>query len=80
MFKENYTKIFQGSFIITNRIISELENNNISPLIKNEIESGRLAGFGVVDSHPISVYVFKDEIHSNQSEMTKQDLLKITAF
>ncbi|MBT3442443.1 MAG: DUF2007 domain-containing protein [Flavobacteriaceae bacterium] len=62
MFKENYTKIFQGSFIITNRIISELENNNISPLIKNEIESGRLAGFGVVDSHPISVYVFKDEI------------------
>jgi hypothetical protein len=62
MFKENYTKIFQGSFIITNRIVSELENNNISPLIKNEIESGRLAGFGVVDSHPISVYVFKDEI------------------
>ena len=62
MFKENYTKIFQGSFIITNRIISELENNNTSPLIKNEIESGRLAGFGVVDSHPISVYVFKDEI------------------
>tara|TARA_B110000196_G_scaffold173110_1_gene148623 strand:- start:2562 stop:2798 length:237 start_codon:yes stop_codon:yes gene_type:complete len=62
MFKKNYTKIFQGSFIITNRIISELENNNISPLIKNEIESGRLAGFGVVDSHPISVYVFKDEI------------------
>ncbi|HIF83961.1 MAG TPA: DUF2007 domain-containing protein [Flavobacteriaceae bacterium] len=62
MFKENYSKIFQGSFIITNRIISELENNNISPLIKNEIESGRLAGFGVVDSHPISVYVFKDEI------------------
>lgn len=62
MLKENYTKIFQGSFIITNRIISELENNNISPLIKNEIESGRLAGFGVVDSHPISVYVFKDEI------------------
>lgn len=62
MFKENYSKIFQGSFIITNRIISELENNNISPIIKNEIESGRLAGFGVVDSHPISVYVFKDEI------------------
>ena len=62
MFKENYSKIFQGSFIITNRIISELENNNISPLIKDEIESGRLAGFGVVDSHPISVYVFKDEI------------------
>ena len=59
---KHYTKIFQGSFIITNRIISELENNNISPLIKNEIESGRLAGFGVVDSHPISVYVFKDEI------------------
>jgi|TARA_B100001105_G_scaffold103884_1_gene83315 hypothetical protein len=62
MFKKNYTKIFQGSFIIANRFISELENNNISPIIKNEIESGRLAGFGVVDSHPISVYVFKDEI------------------
>ena len=59
---KNYIKIFEGSFIVSNRLVNELQNINIFPIIKNEIESARLAGFGLVGLNSISVYVFKDEV------------------
>ncbi len=46
MHDSDYIKIFTGSFVITKLIISRLEEIGISPVIKDEAESGRLAGFG----------------------------------
>ncbi len=59
-----YTKIYAGSFIIVQRLVSELENNGISPIIKDETESGRLAGFGA------SIQGFQ-EVFVNNDELTK---------
>ena len=46
--KINYHKIFSGQIIEVIKIKSDLEKVNIFPIVKNENESARLAGFGVI--------------------------------
>ena len=41
-----HIKIFSETPIIINRLRSLLEEQNIGSLVKNQFESGRLAGFG----------------------------------
>ncbi len=43
---QGYINIFTGSSILTTRIKSLLEEQGITGIIKDEMESGRLAGFG----------------------------------
>lgn len=45
MIESNYTKIYTGNFIITQLIVDRLQEKGISAVIKDESESGRLAGF-----------------------------------
>ena len=66
MTDSNYIKIFTGSFIIAQQLVNELQNVNISPIIKDESESGRLAGFGSPISDLQEVYVHKDEAVKSQ--------------
>ncbi len=40
-----YTKIFTGNFILVTKITLLLEEQNIKFIIRDESESGRLAGF-----------------------------------
>lgn len=63
MSDSNYTKIFTGSFITVQRIVSDLEKIDISPVIKDQTESARLAGFGggIVPGFQ-EVFVHKDEL------------------
>ena len=44
-----YIKLYQGSFIVVQMMRRHLENQDIKPIIKDESESARLAGFGVSD-------------------------------
>ena len=46
MSTSEYTKVYNGNFILVTRIKSELENIGIIPIIKDEGESQRLAGYG----------------------------------
>ncbi|MFD1613571.1 putative signal transducing protein [Gelatiniphilus marinus] len=62
MLNSNYIKIFTGSFITVQRIISELEKTGIIPVVKDESESGRLAGFGPSFPGQQELYVHKDEL------------------
>jgi hypothetical protein len=71
MASDNYIKIFQGSFIESNRLVVELKNINISPIIKNEMESARLAGFGSANINSICLYVFKDEVRKTNDLLIK---------
>lgn len=71
MASDNYIKIFQGSFIESNRLVVELKNINISPIIKNEMESARLAGFGSANLNSICLYVFKDEVRKTNDLLIK---------
>jgi hypothetical protein len=57
----NYNKIFSGNFIVVQMIKDRLENEGISPIIKDESESGRLAGFGASIQGFQELYVSNDE-------------------
>ena len=59
---KDYQKIFEGSLVKAQQIVAALEEKDITPVIKNETESARLAGFAppIVDN--VQVYVYKDEL------------------
>lgn len=63
MSESNYIKIYTGGFIIVQRIVSELEKEDIIPVVKDQTESARLAGFGGGNFPGFQqVYVHKDEL------------------
>lgn len=62
MTDSNYIKIFTGSFIIVQRMVDNLKNIGINAIVKDETESGRLAGFGASISGQQEVFVNKDEL------------------
>ncbi|MCB4809057.1 DUF2007 domain-containing protein [Tamlana sp. 62-3] len=58
----NYIKVYSGNFIDVQRIFNELEKENICAVIKDESESGRLAGFGSSILGFQEIHVHKDEL------------------
>ena len=58
----SYVIVFQGSMVYSKRIIDKLVSKKINPIVKNENESARLAGIGMINAQRISVYVHKDEL------------------
>ena len=58
----NYTKIFSGSFIIVQLIVDKLKAIGINPIVKDESESGRLAGFPSTFTGHQDLYVNNDEL------------------
>ena len=62
MSTSEYTKIFYGNFILVNRVKNELEHMGIIPIIKDEGESQRLAGYGSLNQGYQEVWVNNDEL------------------
>lgn len=62
MIDTEYTKVYSGNFIIIQRIVSALDDIGIKPIIKDETESGRLAGFGSSIQGFQELYVNNDEL------------------
>ncbi len=58
--QSEYLCVFYGNHIDALNIISSLYEINISPVVKNESESARLAGFGTIDDKK-KIYVHRDE-------------------
>ncbi|WP_431135547.1 putative signal transducing protein [Psychroserpens mesophilus] len=56
-----YTKIYYGNFILVTRIKDELEQIGIIPIIKDEGESQRLAGYASMNQGYQEVFVHNDE-------------------
>lgn len=67
MTDSNYTKIFSGSFIIVQLAKDRLESAGINAIIKDESESGRLAGFGASIQGYQELYVSEEELAVAQS-------------
>lgn len=61
MEEQDYIRIFTGSNIISKRLEQQLKEAGINPIVKNETESGRLAGFGPAIVDQVQVFVHKDE-------------------
>lgn len=52
-------KIFSGSEVMAMALQKQLEDNNINTMLKNNIQSARLGGFGNAD---LAVEIFIQEI------------------
>ncbi len=59
---DDYVKIFSGSFIIVQLVLDRLNGAGINAIVKDESESGRLAGFGSAIQGFQELYVSKDEV------------------
>lgn len=59
--ESDYTKVFGGNVTQSDRVEHLLKENDISPIVKSESESARLAGFGTPLPHVSEIYVHKDE-------------------
>ena len=57
----NYIKVFGGNSIAAQRVELALKENNIEPILKDETESARLAGFGTPLPELVEIFVNKDE-------------------
>lgn len=62
MSDSNYIKIYSGNFIIIQQLVLKLESIGINPIIKDETESARLAGFGTFNQGTQELYVNNDEM------------------
>ena len=58
----DYIKIYSGNFVVVRFLLSRLEEVNITPIIKDETESGRLAGFGSSIQGFQELFVHKNEL------------------
>ena len=56
----HYLCVFSGNHVDTINIVNSLNKINIFPIVKNESESARLAGFGIINNEK-KIYVHKDE-------------------
>ncbi len=60
--ESHYSRIYTGSFVVVQLISTRLKEIGISPIIKDETESGRLAGFGSGVPGQQEVFVHEDEL------------------
>ncbi|MEW7280179.1 DUF2007 domain-containing protein [Aquimarina sp. 2201CG1-2-11] len=74
---KTYQKAYTGSTILVSRLANLLHDKNILSIIKNDKESGRLAGFGttgdVVELHILNtdIEASKEIIESFKKEIEK---------
>ena len=61
MTDSEYIKIYTGGTIIVQVIKQRLEDEGINPIIKDETESGRLAGFATAMPSFPEIYVHESE-------------------
>ena len=59
---DDYVKIFSGSFIIVQLVSDRLKGAGISAIVKDDTESGRLAGFASSIPGFQELYVSKEEV------------------
>lgn len=57
---KEHIHIFTGTSILVNRLAFLLDEASIPSIIKNEVESGRLAGFGTTGG-AVELYIFNTD-------------------
>jgi hypothetical protein len=60
-----HIKVLTNSSIVINRIVQLLEENNIQSLVKDNVESSKLAGFGT-SYFDVDLYVEKANVERAQ--------------
>lgn len=68
-----YKKLFYGTAIDVTRICSVLDTLDIVPVIKDQAESARLAGFGTINTDQ-EVWVHPDEFSKAREALNELEL------
>ena len=76
--ESHYIKIYTGSFVLVNLVTQRLQQAEISPVIKDESESGRLAGFAASIPFQQEVYVHEDELEK-AAKIVQETLIEMEA-
>jgi len=71
MSASEYIKIYNGNFILVTRVKDALEKEEIIPIIKDEGESQRLAGYASLNQGFQEVFVHNDELEKANSIIEK---------
>jgi len=71
MSTSEYTKVYYGNFILVTRVKDELERMGIIPIIKDESESQRLAGYASMNQGYQEVFVHNDELEKANTIVEK---------
>lgn len=58
---KEHIKVYTGTSILTNRLAYLLDEKNIPTLVKDQKESGRLAGFGSTE-YSSELFIFKSDL------------------
>ncbi len=58
---KGHVRILTDSAVVINRIAQILDENEIPSLIKDNVESARLAGFGT-SSNEVQLYVYNSDV------------------
>ncbi|MFL0072287.1 DUF2007 domain-containing protein [Tenacibaculum maritimum] len=67
---QNHVRIFTGSAILVNRLKFLLDEINITSIINNGIEAGRLGGFGTL-AESVDLYILKKDVALASSTIEK---------
>lgn len=59
----NYIKMYSGSSILVNRLNSLLKEANIASIIKDNINSSQMAGFGPL-GQSIELYILNSDVEA----------------
>lgn len=80
MSDSHYIKVFSGSVAMVNRMVTELESIGITPIVKDEGESQRLAGYGSLNQGYQDLVVHEDELKKALEVIKKvEDELGLTS-
>lgn len=70
--KSNYEKIFTGNKLEAQKIVNKLHEIGIEPIVKDEAESARLAGFASLMLGEVEIYVNNDEVEKAMTLLNKK--------
>ena len=62
---KTYLKVYTGSTILVSRLANLLYDKNILSIIKNDEESGRLAGFGTTGD-VVELHILNTDIEASK--------------
>ena len=64
--KDKYYHLFTGSSVLVLALVNALDKEEIIPVVKDQSESARLAGFGITTPLLQDVYLHEDEIEKGK--------------
>lgn len=72
--ESHFKRVYTGPLVDAKRIEAKLKEIDIIPVIKNESESGRLAGFAPPVFGQVQVFVHEDEFEKAETMLNKMQI------